>query len=128
MEDSNKYQLLDFLAECFLERGASVTYLDLGGISGLRVISEEGHARIYFSAEEEVSKIAFLKGDLSEEIIIPVLKAREEIELKAALAQQGIENITVYKLSLHERYIWDSRIFLSKSKHNSVSVNGSCGL
>jgi hypothetical protein len=127
MGNSNNYQLLDFLAESFLERGASVTYLVIRGTAGLKVISEDGPARL-FSAEVEVSKMAFLKGDFSEEIFIPVLKTQEEMRLKAALAQMGIENITVYKLSLHERYMWYSRIFVSKSQDNSVSVNGSCGL
>lgn len=104
--------LLDFLAEGFLQEGASVTYTNLNGISGLRVTSEDGRSKVYISSEEKLSKMAFLKGNISEEILIPVLKTEEELRLKAALSRNKLQNIKVYKLPLQVRFNWYSRKML----------------
>lgn len=106
--------LLGFLAEGFLQQGASVSYKEIMGIPALSVITEAEVPQLFISPEEEVSKIAFLEQLASEEINIPVFKAEEEIKLKTALFKSGIRGIKVYRLSLQQRYSWYSREFISK--------------
>lgn len=115
--------LLDFLAEGFLQQGASVTYKNFSGTPALRVTAENTKPRIYITAEE-VSKMAFLRQLISDEILVPVLRSEEEMRLKAALAKAGVTNIIVYRLSLHERYAWYSREFLNKRMNSSASAEG----
>lgn len=109
MEILKDNELLDFLAEGFLQQGASVSYTRIGGASALRVILEDEQTRLYISAEEEVSKMAFLQGDLSEEIIIPVLKTDEEFRLKSVLKRAGVAGVEVQRLPILQRYAWYSR-------------------
>lgn len=109
MEKTKNIELLDFLAENFLQQGASVSYTQMGGASALRVTSEDEQPKIYISAEEEVPKMAFLKGDLSEEIIIPVLKSDEEFRLKSVLKRAGVAGVEVQRLPILQRYAWYSR-------------------
>lgn len=120
--------LLDFLAEGFLQQGASVSYKIFSGTPALKVTAENASPKILIPAEEEVSKMAFLRQLISEEILVPVLRSDDEIRLKTSLVKAGISGIRVYRLSLRERYAWYSREFFIKKLNNSVSVNGSCGL
>lgn len=94
------YDLLDFLAEGFLEKGASVTYKTLSGIPALKVAAEGEPSRIYIIPQEDPSKMTFSEELISEEIIIPVLNFEEELRLKTILAKENVENIRISRLSL----------------------------
>lgn len=124
MEQIHDTNLLDFLAEGFLQQGASVTYKNFSGTPALRVTAENTKPRIYITAEEEVSKMTFLRQLITDDILVPVLRSEEEMRLKAALAKAGVTNIIVYRLSLHERYAWYSREFINKRTNGSASVEG----
>lgn len=119
--------LLDFLAEGFLEQGASVTYMNFSGTPALKVTAEDGSSKLYISSEEEVSKMSFLEQLTSAEILVPVLRSEDEMRLKAALHRRGISGVKVYRLSLKERYAWYSREFLNRKMDNSVLASGSYG-
>lgn len=116
------YNLLDFLAEIFLQQGASVTYKNFLETPALKVTIENEQPLLYITAEVEVSKLAFLRQLNSEEIFIPVLKSEEELRLKDALVKMEITGINVFRLSLQQRYSWYSREFLNKRMKTSASA------
>ena len=122
MIQAQAYNLLDFMAEIFLQQGASVTYKNFSGTQALQVTAENEQPRLYITAEVEVSKIAFLRQLISEEIFIPVLKSEEELRLKDVLAKMEISGINVLRLSLQQRYSWYSREFLNKRMKTSASA------
>ena len=128
MTQSTRTSLLDFLAEGFLQQGASVTYSMIGGMAALKVVAEGCPSRLYITAEEEMSKMAFLKRLTSEEIYLPVLRSHDEMRLKAALAKAEIKNIRVYRLSLNQRYAWYSREFINKGISKSASAKSFSGM
>lgn len=109
MENIQNTELLDFLAEGFLQQGASVTYTQIGGASALKVITQDDLPRIYVPADDEVSKMKFQERFSSEEIIIPVLKSDEEFRLRSLLKRAGIATVKVQRLSLPDRFAWYSR-------------------
>lgn len=122
MIHANENNLLDFLAEGFLQQGASVTYDELAGIPVLKVTAEDALPRLYTPAEEGVSKMTFLEQINFGEIIIPVLKSEEKLRLKDALAKMEISGINVFRLSLQQHYLWYSREFLNKRMKASASA------
>ena len=109
METIKENEFLDFLAESFLQQGASISFTQIGGASALKVISEDEHARVFIAPEEEASKMKFLKENISEEIIIPVLRSQEEFRYRSVLKRAGISTVKVERLSLPERFAWYSR-------------------
>ncbi len=128
MTETYNSNLLDFLAEDFLQQGASVTFRELFGVAALQVDWEEKPAQVFTASEEEALKMAFLKAVVSEEIFIPVLTSEEEKQMSSALAKAGVDSVKVYRLSLLQRYTWYSRQFMEKRTKRSASVAGSCGM
>lgn len=109
MEIIKDNELLDFLAEGFLQQGASVTFTRLGSASALKVMTGDELPRLFVSSDDEMCKMTFLENDISQEIIIPVLRSEEEFRLKSLLKRAGVKGVEVQRLSIPERYAWYSR-------------------
>lgn len=105
--------LLDFLAEKFLEQHKSITYTNVGGYPALKVASEEGITTYLPLFAGEISA-QFLK-DLKQIITIPVVEEEEQGKLEQLLQESKIINIETYRLTFDERYNFYSRKYcLSK--------------
>lgn len=96
-------ELLDLLAEKFLQQGRSISYTKIAENPALKVTSENREMLFLPVISSEV-KWQELPKD--QEIYIPVLKDEEETWVLGLIRETGRKDIKVYRLNLHERYLF----------------------
>lgn len=106
-DHNNNSELLDFLAEKFLEQQKSITYTNVGGYPALKVASEQASATYLPLAPEEVS-VQFLEK-LKLTVIIAVVEEEEQSKLGQLLQRNEFTNIEINRLTFKKRYSFYSR-------------------
>ena len=106
-------QLLDFLAENFLEQGKSIDYLEVSGFPAFS--SFIAGEKITFLSLPNVSRLQATQLKNFGKLIIPVLKEEEQKRLLRQVKKYGLQNVEIYRLSLPERYAFYSRAFQKKA-------------
>ena len=116
-ETSNEaLELLDFLAENFLQQGRSISYILIDDLTALSVATEVGEPEIFVPFSSEGLSSDFFANYPKLQLTVPVLREEEQRRLHQLLEQIQINNIKIYRLSLYERYSFFSRQFLGNRK------------
>ena len=80
MVHTEEFELLDFLAEVFLQQGASVSYKEFLGIPVLEVSAERAVSGLYVSAEAVLRNREFLEEIKPDKVFVVVLGFRGRTE------------------------------------------------
>ena len=108
-------ELLDFLAEVFLQQGKSISFIKINGLPAIAVNSEEEEAEIFLKPSIEM----FFSENWNHQelkVTIPVLKKEEQQTLLEKLEQAQLRNVKIYRLSQYERYSFYMKQFLKNRK------------
>ena len=108
-------ELLDFLAEGFLQQGRSISYIDIDGLSAFAVTSEDSESEIFFSipADSLSSALAGLKSE--DTLTVPVLTEEEQHSLLKTVQQLKLKNVKCYRLSFYQRYSFRMKQFQKRN-------------
>lgn len=110
---SFRNDLLDFMAEKFLNGNNNINYIRLSGLPAFSTFLE-GKKYLILPVEQEES-IGNVDLKEFENVLIPVLKEEQKNNLIQQVQEVGLAHVEVYHLSIVERYTFYSRQFM-KSK------------
>lgn len=112
-------ELLDFLAEGFLQQGRSISYLDIDGLPGFAVTSEDSESEIFLSISEGSFSSALAGLSSGNALTVPVLTEEEQHSLLKIVQQLKLKNVKCYRLSFYQRYSFRMKQFRKRNYNAS---------